>query len=208
MRAEIVPGAVLTDYELPDHTNVPRKLSFLQGDDPMVLMLSRGQFCPKEHQFLKTIADFSKQCAVGYTRLITVTTDNLLQLNGLRLAVGADWPFLYDQQRAIQRDLDIQEYTDPHHNPMVPHTFVLEPGLRIFKIYNGYWYWGRPTPAELHHDLREVTKRIRPDWQIDTPEIRASWEKGDKDRFFPYGKSMNEVLARVSNALDQFSKAA
>jgi hypothetical protein len=35
---------------------------------------------------------------------------------------------------------------------MIPHTFVLEPGLKIFKIYNGYWYWGRPTITELHMD--------------------------------------------------------
>jgi hypothetical protein len=28
-------------------------------------------------------------------------------------------------------------------NPMIPHTIVLEPGLIVFKIYNGYWYSGR-----------------------------------------------------------------
>ncbi len=27
---------------------------------------------------------------------------------------------------------------------MIPHKFVLEPGLKIFKTYNGYRYWGRP----------------------------------------------------------------
>ena len=42
----------------------------------------------------------------------------------------------------MQRDLDIQEYTDPTNNPMVPHTLVLEPALKIYEIYNGYWYWG------------------------------------------------------------------
>src|SRR5258708_19453410 len=31
---------------------------------------------------------------------------------------------------------DIAEYTDPEHNPMIPHVIVLEPGLVIFKIYN------------------------------------------------------------------------
>jgi hypothetical protein len=41
----------------------------------------------------------------------------------------------------VQKDLEIQEYADPVHDPMIPHTFVLEPGLRIFKIYNGSW-WG------------------------------------------------------------------
>jgi len=91
---------------------------------------------------------------------------------------------------------------------MIPYSFVLEPGLRIYKIYNGYWYWGRPAAAELQNDLRDITRRIRPDWQIDTPEMRAAWERGEKKRFFPYGNSMKEILVRTSNALDQFSKAA
>jgi hypothetical protein len=38
--------------------------------------------------------------------------------------------------------------------------------------------------------------------------MRAAWEKGEKKRFFPYGKSMKEILVRASNALDQFLKAA
>ncbi len=29
---------------------------------------------------------------------------------------------------------------DLQHDPMVPHTFVLEPGLVIHSIYTGYWY--------------------------------------------------------------------
>jgi hypothetical protein len=45
----------------------------------------------------------------------------------------------------VQKDLDIAEYTDPDHNSMIPHTVVLEPGLRVYKIYNGYWFFGRPT---------------------------------------------------------------
>jgi len=208
MRREIVPGFTLHDYELPDHTDVPRKLSFLQGDDPMLLMLSRGHFCPKERKFLGQMTEFSKLCAVGYVRLVTITTDNLLKLNSLRLGVSADWPFLHDEERVIQRDLDIQEYTDPTNNPMIPYTFILEPGLKIAKIYNGYWFWGRPSISELHLDLRALSSKIRPDWQIDTPEMRAAWDRGEKKRFFPYGRSMKEMHARASNALDQFGKAA
>ena len=170
----------------------------------MVLVLSRGYYCPKDRNFLKTLVPFSAHCAVGYTRLVTITTDTLLQLNELRLGLGADWIFLYDSERVIQQDLDIQEYTDPHHNPMIPYTFVLEPGLKIFKIYNGYWYWGRPTTHELHLDLREISSRIRPDWQLDTPQMRAKWERGEKQDFSPYGKTMKQVLARMSNAVDQF----
>jgi len=44
MRSDIVPGAVFPDYELTDYTTKRRKLSELQGSDPMVLVLSRGGF--------------------------------------------------------------------------------------------------------------------------------------------------------------------
>ncbi len=47
-------------------------------------------------------------------------------------------------------------------------VFVLEPGLVIFKIYNGYWFLGRPTLEELRQDLRAVTQKCRPDWDITT----------------------------------------
>ncbi len=44
MRADIVAGAVFPDYQLPDQTGALRKLSEIQGDDPMVVVLSRGGF--------------------------------------------------------------------------------------------------------------------------------------------------------------------
>jgi len=50
MSMRLGPGDALTDYELPDHESVPRKLSEIQGDDPMILTLARGHYCPKEHQ--------------------------------------------------------------------------------------------------------------------------------------------------------------
>lgn len=46
---------------------------------------------------------------------------------------------------------------------MIPHPLVLKPGLVIHSIYNGYWFWGRPTVVDLWHDLRAVTREIRPD---------------------------------------------
>jgi peroxiredoxin len=207
MREDIVPGATFPDYELPDHTDTPRRLSMLQGNDPMVLTLNRGIYCPKDRQQLLALAAFQDQLAVGFVRLVTITTDNLILSNDLRLGVNAHWPFLHDEQRIVQKDLDITEYTDSHNNPMIPHTFVLEPGLKIYKIYNGYWYWGRPSTAELHQDLREVTRKIRPDWRIDTPEMHARWERGEREGFYPYGKSYRQVFIRMSGVVDQFDKA-
>jgi peroxiredoxin len=98
MRADIVEGATFPDYELPDHTDTPRSLSLLQGNDPIILTLNRGVYCPKDRQQLLQLVEFNKQLAVGF----------------VRLGVGADWPFLHDTFRVVQQDLDIAEYTDSH----------------------------------------------------------------------------------------------
>jgi hypothetical protein len=136
-----------------------------------------------------------REMLVGYCRLVTISTDNLLETNEFRLGVGATWPFLSDPGRKLQKDLDIAEYTDPQHNPMIPHTLVLEPGLRVYKVYCGYWFFGRPTVEELRLDLRAVLERCRPDWDIESAEQRATWAKGEKMRFYPYGKTQAQVLS-------------
>src|SRR5258707_9711742 len=106
-----------TDYELTDHTRTRRRLSELQGHDPMILVLSRGHFCPKDHQQHLDLAAFYSKINVAYTRIVTISTDNILESNEFRDAVGAEWTFLSDTARHVQKDLDIQEYTDPHHDP-------------------------------------------------------------------------------------------
>ena len=154
MRSDIVPGGTFPDYALPDHTGTVRSLSGLQGRDPMILTLARGHYCPKEHQqHLELAAHYSK-IAVAYTQVVTIATDEQHMLQDFRNSVGAPWTFLSDPGRIVQKDLDIAEYTDPENDPMIPHTLVLKPGLVIHSIYNGYWFWGRPSFYDLWHDLR------------------------------------------------------
>src|SRR5579864_4046919 len=155
MRSDIRPGGTFPDYALPDHTNTVRRLSELQGDDPLVLTLARGNYCPKEHQqHLELAANYPK-IAVAYTQVVTIATDDHHTLQEFRGSVGAQWTFLSDPGRTVQKDLDIQEYTDPEHDPMIPHTLVLKPGLLIHSIYNGYWFWGTPVV------LRPVVRPVR-----------------------------------------------
>jgi peroxiredoxin len=195
MRADMVAGATFPDYELPDHTGTRRKLSQLQGNDPMIVFLSRGSYCPKDRRQTEGLLQLYREMEVGYCRLVTISTDDLMHTAENRTGAGAHWPFLSDTGRKIQKDLDIAEYTDPLHNPMIPHTVVLEPKLKIFKIYNGYWFFGRPTVEELRHDLRAILQSCRPDWDITRPELRAAWGKGEKARFYPYEKTYAQVFA-------------
>jgi peroxiredoxin len=186
MRSDIAPGGTFPDYELPDHTKAPRRLSELQGEDPLILTLARGLYCPKEHQQHRELADFYPRIAVAYTQIATISTDEDHESKELRAAVGAQWPFLSDPGRIVQKDLDIQEYTDPENDPMIPHTFVLKPGLVIHSIYNGYWFWGRPSVVDLWHDLRAASREIRPDWDLSAPGLRAAWDAGERSTFHGY----------------------
>ena len=183
MRSDIVPGATFPDYALPDHEETVRNLSELQGDDPMILTLARGHYCPKEHQQHLELAALQPKLAVAYTRIVTISTDVHHMLQEFRASVGAQWPFLSDPGRTVQQDLDIKEYTDPVNNPMIPHTLVLKPGLVIHSIYNGYWFWGRPSVSDLWRDLRAASSEIRPDWDLSRPGLREAWDAEDYSSF-------------------------
>jgi peroxiredoxin len=193
MRPDIIPGGVFPDYALPDHTGTVRRLSELQGDDPMILTLARGHYCPKEHmQHLEMAAVLQPKVAVAYTSIATISTDDHHTTQEFRLSVGAQWPFFSDPGRTVQQDLDIQEYTDPDNNPMIPHTLVLKPGLIVHSIYNGYWFWGRPSVHDLWHDLREASADIRPDWGLSAPGLREAWEAGDRSKFHGWDKAATD----------------
>ena len=53
------------DYELPDQTGTRSKLSDLQGIEPMILILSRGHYCPKDRRQHRHLVDFYPEVNVG-----------------------------------------------------------------------------------------------------------------------------------------------
>jgi peroxiredoxin len=175
MSRNLVPGATLPDFALPDDAGVVHRLSELQGDDAMVLMLGRGEHCPRERQHQREMVRFSEWCPVAFTQLVTVLPNDLHDTNKMRIATGAFWPFLSDGDLEVQEALDIREYTDTHHAATVPHTLVLAPGLVIETVYVGYWYWGRPSPYQLWEDLQGMFRRIKPDFDPTVPEVREEW---------------------------------
>jgi hypothetical protein len=67
--------------------------------------------------------------------------------------------------------------------------------------HNGYWFWGCPSPEDLRQDLRSVTQKIRPDWDLAAPEIRANWD-GDRTKHWPYvdRKRMRRTSPRFTEA--------
>jgi len=171
----LTPGATLPDFELPDENGQFHRLSELQGTDAMVLLLARGEHCPRERQHHRELLRFHEWCAVAFTQLVTVLPNDLHDVYKLRISTGARWPFLADADLEVQRQLDIAEYTDPHHNATVPHALLLAPGLVIEKVYVGYWFWGRPSAEQLWADLGQMHRRIKDDFDPTVPEVRDAW---------------------------------
>jgi hypothetical protein len=57
------------------------------------------------------------------------------------------------------------------------------PGLVIYRIYNGYWFWGWPSVVDLWHDLRALISEGRPDLDLSAPGFREAWNAGDYSAF-------------------------
>lgn len=58
----------------------------------------------------------------------------------------------------------------------------------MHSIYNGHWFWGRPSPEELRRDLRAVTRDARLDWDPTAPGLREAWAAGDRSQHWPYSE--------------------
>lgn len=165
MRADLVRGGRFPDLALPDQAGNDRKLSELAGEDPTLLTFYRGWWCPKEQAYFRELVLLQSEAEVAYTRMVSVSVDPPEVEAAFRAGLGARWTFLSDERRRYLDELELRETTDTTHNPYTPAVFVLEPDLTIASVYNGYWYWGRPSRDELHRDLRNVTRAVREQWE-------------------------------------------
>ena len=63
---------------------------------------------------------------MAFTELVTILPNDLHDDFRMRIATGAHWTFLADADLEVQQALDINEYTDVHHDHAgVPHTLIL-----------------------------------------------------------------------------------
>jgi peroxiredoxin/cold shock CspA family protein len=162
-------GDVFPDFELPDHRKKSRRLSVYVKPSPMdnklgftdgyplILIFGRGFFCPRDQQHMRQLVQFQSELAVNFGKLVTVSTDAPLTGAAFRAGLGAEWPFLSDEKREVIERIGILDETEGEYAYVSqPYTFVLRPDLTIYKIYDGWFFVGRPTLEELRQDLREV----------------------------------------------------
>src|SRR5919205_36363 len=175
------------DIVLPNHQNeltrlshftkpslLDKHLGFLDGY-PLILVFFRGFFCPRDQQQMRQLVEFQHELAVNYGKLVAVSADPPLVQAAFGAGLGAQWTFLSDEQRTVIKQINILDVTEGEYAYRAqPYTFVLRPDLRIFKIYNGWYFVGRPTNEELRQDLRAIMES-RTDYRYeayDTPQVR------------------------------------
>jgi peroxiredoxin len=167
MLKDLKPGDVFPDFELPDENGEPMRLSELQGDDVMVLMLGRGEHCPRERQHQREMLKFYEWCSVAFTQIVTVLPNDLHDVYKLRISTGAHWTFLADRDLEVQHALDIREYTDPHHDATVPAHGRSQPRTRDREDLRGLLVLGPVLPVSAlagpRGDPLPDEVRFRPD---------------------------------------------
>lgn len=175
-------GDTFPDFELPDEKGVMHKLSEIQGSNPLVVQLGRGEHCPRERQHHRELVKFHEWCGVLESELVTIVPNSLHDTLKLKMTTGGHWTFLADVDLQVRSQLGIEEYVDNHHTASVPHTVILGPNLEIFKIYCGFWFFGRPSIYDLWADLREL--RMKFDYNFDplASGVREQWEAKHPDR--------------------------
>jgi peroxiredoxin len=162
MREDLVPGNEFPDIRLPEHTGRELSLSEIGRQQPVVLAFVRGWWCPKEQIRVRNLVAMQDELQREYGRIVAVTVDEPYVNGAFRAGVGADFPFLSDEERKVAEELDLLELTDELHRPFLPFTFVLDSNRIIRKIWCGFWFWGNPTPDELRLALREITRAEQP----------------------------------------------
>lgn len=187
MTTNLQIGDVFPDFELPDHRKKARRLSEFTKPSPMdeklgftdgyplILIFGRGFFCPRDQQHMRQLVLFQSELAVNFGKLITVSTDAPLVGAAFRAGLGAEWPFLSDEKREVIRRVGILDETEGEYAYVAqPYTFVLRSDLTIHKIYDGWFFVGRPTLEDLRCDLRAIME-TRSDYRYeahDTPEAK------------------------------------
>jgi len=172
MHPDMKVGAQMPDFELLDHRSRPVKLStytrpttydIIQGFDdgyPLIVVFYRGFFCPRDGAQMRKLVEFQEELSVNYCKLVGISADEPKVAGAYRYGLGASFPLLSDAERVAIDGLGIRDETEGEYpGCAIPTTFVLEPDLTIYKIYDGWFFVGRPTVEELRMDLRAVMQK-------------------------------------------------
>src|SRR5215831_5289336 len=101
MRPDLSPGYAFPDLQLPDHTGEARSLSLIADAQPLVVAFVRGWWCPKEQIRLRNLVSMQDEIQREDGRIAVEAVDSPYVHGAFRAGLGADLPFLSDDDRAV-----------------------------------------------------------------------------------------------------------
>ena len=107
---------------------------------------------------------------------------------------GRQWPFLSDPGRTVQQDLDIAEYTDPGHNPMIRTRWCSSPAWSFTLSITATGSGAARRSTTCGMTCVPPRAEIRPDWDLSTPGLREAGDAGDYSKFHGWDRRTAESM--------------
>ncbi|RUP09779.1 cold-shock DNA-binding domain protein [Jimgerdemannia flammicorona] len=169
-------GDIFPDLTLLDHGSNPTKLSSLNRPYlldtytglfptgyPLIVIFFRGGFCPRDQTFFRNLVARRSDLQSALARIVAISVQSPQANFSFRAGLGADnITFLSDEPRKAVQGLGILDETEGEYARVArPYAFVLHPDLKVHKVYDGWFFVGRPSVDELLTDLKEVMSGLK-----------------------------------------------
>src|SRR5436305_498660 len=126
------PGDTVADFELPDQSGKPRKLSDLLATGPVVLFFYPAAMtpgCTKESCHFRDLAAEFKE--VGAQR-VGISADPVTKQQEFSDKYGFDYPLLSDSEREVAARFGVRRSFGPI--PTKRSTFVIDQDRRVSEV--------------------------------------------------------------------------
>lgn len=124
---------------------------------PLVLLLGRGWFCPRDQAHLRHLADGWDRLALAGASFAYVAVQSRSEQAAFRSGLGAGFAFLSDADRTLAHGWDLIDDTEGEQADVLrPLVLLCDHDLVVRRIWDGWWIDGRPTVDELLLAIRDL----------------------------------------------------
>ncbi|OBI82984.1 peroxiredoxin [Mycobacterium asiaticum] len=149
------PGDTVVDFELPDQTGTPRRLSELLSDGPVVLFFYPAAMtpgCTKEACHFRDLA--AEFAAVGANR-VGISTDPVQKQAKFADTQKFDYPLLSDADGAVATQFGVKRGLLGKLLPVKRTTFVIDTDRKVLEVISS------EISMDTHADKALATLRNR-----------------------------------------------
>jgi peroxiredoxin len=142
-------GPTAAPFTLPDADNQPVSLEALQKEGPVVVVFSRGAWCPFCVGHLKALAASHERFRSVGARVVSVSTDTPPRSKRFAKEASIPYPLLSDIDGAVARQYGVLMQGADDSPVSVPAVFIVQRDGRIAWSAVGDYPWSTVNADEL-----------------------------------------------------------